>query len=164
MTSNDKLRINHIIRSKLKSLHDGLLESRSTVNRADLCMAYKRSVKSDRMNHPTTSSSQLQNHSLQLVIVLSLIILSILFAIFIIQPSLSFVLGMRCFVPNNYLIWEATRPIADCQYCKNIDRPLILPNLTRSEFLVSVLCVSFSYFRHLYCICFAKHMHNYCSQ
>lgn len=133
---DQQLHINHMIRSKLKSLHDGLLESRYSVTRADLYMAYKRSVKSDRMNHQTPLSSQHQNHSHYLVIIL--IILSILFAIFIIQPSLSFVLGMRCFVPNNYLIWEATRPISDCSYCKNIDRPLILPNLTRTEFLVRV--------------------------
>lgn len=139
---DEQVRINHIIRSKLQSLHDGVLDaSRSsvTVTRTDLYTAYQRSVKSDRMNHPTTSSSQPQNHSLHLVIILTLIILSILFAIFIIQPSLSYVLGVRCFVPNNYLIWEATRPISDCQYCKNIDRPLILPNVTRTEFLVSVL-------------------------
>lgn len=136
----DQHHVNHRIRSKLKSLHDGLLTTRSSVvvTRTDLYMAYKRSVKSDQMNHPTLSMPQPQNHCHYLVITLALIILSILIAIFIIQPSLSFVLGMRCFVPNNYLIWEATRPISDCQYCKNIDRPIILPNLTRSEFLVSV--------------------------
>lgn len=132
MTNNvgQQLRINHIIR--LKSLHDDLTQS---VSRADLYAAYKQSVRS---NQPIPSTSQPQNHSLYLVIILGLIILSILIAIFIIQPALAFLLGMRCFVPNNYLIWEATRPVSDCQYCKNVDRPLILPNMTRTEFLVRV--------------------------
>ncbi|XP_014471167.1 PREDICTED: uncharacterized protein LOC106742579 [Dinoponera quadriceps] len=41
----------------------------------------------------------------------------------------------RCLLPNNYLVWEFTRPVADCGYCRDVDAPLILPaNLTREEF------------------------------
>lgn len=47
------------------------------------------------------------------------------------------VLGVRCFVPNNYLVWEATRPKSDCTFCRGLDGPIILPNLTRDEFAVS---------------------------
>lgn len=47
-----------------------------------------------------------------------------------------YVLGTRCFLPNNYLIWEATRPISDCSYCKGVNRPLILKNMTQDEFQV----------------------------
>lgn len=46
-------------------------------------------------------------------------------------------LGMRCFVPNNYLVWEATRPKSDCSFCSGYDGPLILPNMTREQFAVS---------------------------
>lgn len=47
------------------------------------------------------------------------------------------ILGMRCFVPNNYLVWEATRPKSDCSFCRGYDGPIILPNMTKEEFEVS---------------------------
>lgn len=40
----------------------------------------------------------------------------------------------RCLLPNNYLVWEFTRPVSNCDYCRGVDAPLILPNLTREEF------------------------------
>ncbi|KYN32241.1 hypothetical protein ALC56_13619 [Trachymyrmex septentrionalis] len=40
----------------------------------------------------------------------------------------------RCLLPNNYLIWEFTRPITNCDYCRDVKAPLILPNLTKEEF------------------------------
>lgn len=42
--------------------------------------------------------------------------------------------GTRCLIPNNYFIWEFTRPVSNCDYCRNIDAALILPNLTKDEF------------------------------
>jgi len=43
--------------------------------------------------------------------------------------------GTRCLLPNNYLIWEFTRPMSNCDYCRDIEAPLILPsNLTKEEF------------------------------
>lgn len=50
-----------------------------------------------------------------------------------------YVLGIRCFLPNNYLIWEATRPISDCNYCKGVMRPLILDNMTQEQFQVCLI-------------------------
>lgn len=47
---------------------------------------------------------------------------------------ISYALGTRCILPNNYFIWEATRPISDCQFCINVTRPIILPNVTREDF------------------------------
>lgn len=44
------------------------------------------------------------------------------------------ILGTRCIVPNNYFVWEATRPISNCQFCLNVSRPIILPNITREQF------------------------------
>lgn len=46
------------------------------------------------------------------------------------------VLGERCLVPSNYLVWEATRPLADCAYCENVTKPIILRNATRRSFAV----------------------------
>lgn len=45
-----------------------------------------------------------------------------------------YVVGTRCLIPNNYLAWESTRPVSDCNFCSGIDSALILPNLTRAEF------------------------------
>lgn len=42
--------------------------------------------------------------------------------------------GTRCLLPNNYLVWEFTRPIMNCDYCRDVEEPLILPNLTKEEF------------------------------
>lgn len=49
---------------------------------------------------------------------------------------ISYVLGIRCILPNNYFIWEATRPIKDCSFCENVSEPIILNNLTQSEFFL----------------------------
>lgn len=48
------------------------------------------------------------------------------------------ILSARCLLPSNYLVWEATRPVADCNYCVNITKPTILRNITRKSFNVSV--------------------------
>ncbi|XP_029660460.1 uncharacterized protein LOC115233948 [Formica exsecta] len=40
----------------------------------------------------------------------------------------------RCLLPNNYLVWEFTRSISNCDYCRDVKAPLILPNLTKEEF------------------------------
>lgn len=55
------------------------------------------------------------------------------------QHVIASVMGIRCFVPNNYMIWEATRPITDCDYCRAVSRPVILSNATKEEFLVIVV-------------------------
>ncbi|XP_055378423.1 uncharacterized protein LOC129610094 [Condylostylus longicornis] len=52
----------------------------------------------------------------------------------VVYEVVHFLLGVRCFVPNNYLVWEATRPISDCRFCSQVKGPLILQNLTREEF------------------------------
>lgn len=43
----------------------------------------------------------------------------------------------RCLLPSNYFVWEATRPVADCSYCENVTKPVILRNITRQDFTVS---------------------------
>lgn len=51
---------------------------------------------------------------------------------------IDFLFGIRCFLPNNYLIWEATRPMSDCQFCIDIQKPVILRNITRESFAVRI--------------------------
>lgn len=45
--------------------------------------------------------------------------------------------SIRCFMPNNYLVWEATRPISNCGFCASVEAPLIFPNITQAELLVT---------------------------
>lgn len=50
---------------------------------------------------------------------------------------IEYLLTVRCFIPNNYLIYEATRPIEmNCKFCAGITRPIILTNITRNDFKV----------------------------
>lgn len=44
----------------------------------------------------------------------------------------------RCLLPSNYLVWEATRPLADCAYCVNVTKPIVLWNVTRHSFAVRI--------------------------
>lgn len=50
------------------------------------------------------------------------------------DPTIKYLLGVRCIVPNNYFVWEATRPLSDCNFCVNVSKVQILPNLTREHF------------------------------
>lgn len=43
-------------------------------------------------------------------------------------------LGTRCLLPNNYFIWEATRPETDCSMCKDVKSVMMFGNITRDEF------------------------------
>ncbi|XP_049706651.2 uncharacterized protein LOC110378381 [Helicoverpa armigera] len=65
------------------------------------------------------------------------LIAGIISAFIILVLSVSFlnsILSARCLLPSNYLVWEATRPLADCSYCENVTKPIILWNVTRQEF------------------------------
>jgi len=44
-------------------------------------------------------------------------------------------IGVKCIVPNNYFVWEATRPITNCQICANLSKVLELQNCSQEEFL-----------------------------
>ncbi|KAF5303373.1 hypothetical protein FQR65_LT08286 [Abscondita terminalis] len=65
---------------------------------------------------------------------LIILTLSIFYQCGIFETILNYFLGIRCIIPNNYFVWEATRPISDCQFCTNVTEPLILLNVTREEF------------------------------
>ncbi|KAG6444705.1 hypothetical protein O3G_MSEX003510 [Manduca sexta] len=65
-------------------------------------------------------------------LILSIIIAFILLVISVIVSNVF--LSVRCILPNNFLVWEATRPVADCVYCQNVTRPVILWDVTRRNF------------------------------
>lgn len=50
------------------------------------------------------------------------------------DDALDAALGVRCVVPNNFLVWEATRPVADCGICRGVDAVLELHNVSREQF------------------------------
>lgn len=75
--------------------------------------------------------------SSKLIAILS--VAAVLTSVFIKQGYIAIVInyifGIRCVLPNNYFIWEATRPISDCKFCLNISQPILLPNITKELFL-----------------------------
>ncbi|KAF7996579.1 hypothetical protein HCN44_002225 [Aphidius gifuensis] len=80
-------------------------------------------------------SSYLKSIKWKLILIcfLSSITLSI-----IIQNDLigKLIYDTRCYLPNNYLIWEFSRPNSNCNFCRNVKEPIILPtNITRNDFL-----------------------------
>lgn len=66
---------------------------------------------------------------------ITVIIISLIFGL-ITHNSIEYLSGVRCFLPNNYLIYEMTRPISDCEFCIGVEAPLELPNVTKAEFMV----------------------------
>lgn len=97
-------RLSPSIRQKLDKLHDEALKS-PLVTRNDLCRAFQQSIENERINRV--------NLFFALGIILFVLIVTpVFFQIF------QFLITVRCFLPNNYLVWEATRPISDCSFCR----------------------------------------------
>lgn len=102
-----RLRLGEEFLGKLDRLHDGALQT-GVVNTADLQEAYR---KSRDMEH--------QPNRVNLWYAVG-IIAFIMVATPIFYETITFLLGVRCFLPNNYLVWEATRPISDCGFCRYV--------------------------------------------
>lgn len=125
--SKEKLEIfNTIILPKLKELNEAALTT-NVVTEEDLRIARKNYFKSQK------SIFQASN----IIVGLIILVLSIFLTFPLLSRGLANFLGIRCIVPNNYIVWEATRPITDCNYCKTIDGPLILSNISRANFQVN---------------------------
>lgn len=127
MSRKKKEIFEEIIRRDLDQIHLEILK-RPDITVKDLCEAYKTYKKSLEPDEPIYREN----------IIFSAI--GIIFFIVIAVPIVNYVfaciLGIRCFIPNNYIVWEATRPVSNCAYCQHVKGPLILPNMTREEFLV----------------------------
>lgn len=67
----------------------------------------------------------------------SFYLILIFVGLFIFTPVLAslieFLLTIKCFFPNHYLINEAARPMADCNYCRNLKKPIIISNITYED-------------------------------
>lgn len=81
------------------------------------------------------------SHKNSQYIIIIIIIFSVLISAIVVN-IVNYMIGIRCFIPNNYLVWEATRPISNCRFCEGIKRPLILQNSTLDEFSVRKLYFS----------------------
>lgn len=67
-------------------------------------------------------------------ITLSVIVICIFYECCYNRFAIQYAQGVRCIIPNNYFVWEATRPIPDCKFCINVTKPIVLPNVTKEEF------------------------------
>lgn len=113
-----------------KQIHDSALRN-NEISEFDLYSALR-----GHRNH-NRRPAYIHNLPYQQLCAISLIgILSIAIGIPLLKQLYEQMIGVRCFIPNNYMIWEATRPVADCTYCRGITQPRILPNVTQSEFQV----------------------------
>ncbi|XP_018564566.1 uncharacterized protein LOC108905963 isoform X2 [Anoplophora glabripennis] len=63
-----------------------------------------------------------------------LILIYILYQSNVLHILLDYFLGIRCIIRNNYFVWEAVRPSANCSFCINVSAPIVLLNATKSEF------------------------------
>lgn len=82
------------------------------------------------VREPKTTTSCCYFRITSLFTVITAIVLCVLFEFNLVE----YAQGVRCVIPNNYFIWEATRPISDCQFCMNVTEAIILENVTREQF------------------------------
>lgn len=127
---------NEIILPKINQLNNSVLQQTGNIVTEDdlkyACQEYVRSANSD-----TSYYGWWPHRRSSLFVGLVIVIVSIFCGLPWAQHAIASVMGIRCFVPNNYMIWEATRPITDCDYCRSVSRPVILINATKQEFLVN---------------------------
>lgn len=137
---------NTIIHPELKKLHTNVLKTK-LVTEHELYEALTNDNK-----HRMTELSNYREHEImpnralgdssnlyQIIIFSVIFLLCLIIGSPIVKYVIEQILGIRCFVPNNYLVWEATRPISDCSFCEGVTKPIILANLTSEEFLVKSL-------------------------
>lgn len=116
--------LNQDFLDKLNTLHSSALRT-GRVSVDDLKEAYQKSLESE---------AEIESRPRLNIIIAICFIAFLMLATPVVYEVIHFLLGVRCFVPNNYLVWEATRPISDCGFCRNVRGPLILKNLTREKF------------------------------
>lgn len=132
MNNSDKIII-ELKKNKASALCNNLL-SENELREAYLNSIHDRGI----VNNNPRNNNNIGNYKTSFIYCISIVL-----GIFIATPFANhfweYFIGIRCLVPNNYLVWEATRPVSDCSFCDGIRRPLILPNLTQAEFAVSYI-------------------------
>lgn len=128
----------NIIHSQFNRLHINAL-STNLINDRELYNALvNHHQKSNGGSASVTSRTDELDAYHNLFMISTIIILCIAIGTALTRNVIEQTIGIRCFVPNNYLIWEATRPISDCSFCIGVTKPHILPNVSREEFTVRV--------------------------
>lgn len=127
----------HSIHEQYRQIHENALRT-TVITKSDLYTAlmcnYRRSKTDSNANR---NVQRMYEASYQQLFVIGLIgTLCMAIGVPLAKQLYAQMMGVRCFVPNNYLIWEATRPIADCTFCRGVSRPRILSNVTKAEFSV----------------------------
>lgn len=127
------------IRDKIQLLRQNVLQHKM-VDRNELTLAENAFLTQWKCNVKTAANRQIRptRSTNQFVIIASVATLCIALAGIHLNGLIERITGVRCIMPNNYLIWEATRPESDCQFCSGIARPLILQNISRDDFYVSI--------------------------
>lgn len=66
------------------------------------------------------------------------ILIPLFYSIIVQKASIDFVIkytqSTRCLIPNNYLVWEFTRPVSNCDFCRGVNSAIVLDNITKEEF------------------------------
>ena len=134
-----------ILLKKIDTLNKAVLQINNgdgPVKEYEMEMAFKQSINYSGSNF---FSHRLDDAHISIIYIIIFLIL-LFFATPILVNVLEILISMRCIVPNNYLVWEATRPVSNCDFCRGIDKPTILKNLTREEFKVkSITCFFLQY-------------------
>lgn len=99
-----RARLSPSIRQNLDKNYEEALKTRK-VTKTELFVAFQQSIESERINR------------VNLFVCLG-IVLFVLFVTPVFFQIFQFLISVRCFLPNNYLVWEAVRPIQDCKFCR----------------------------------------------
>ncbi|XP_067003488.1 uncharacterized protein [Anabrus simplex] len=88
----------------------------------------------EKLRKPALRSFTCSGGLVMAVTLVAAICVSILLKIPVIDSLMRSTIGTRCILPNNYFVWEATRPETDCNMCKNVNDVLVFENITQNEF------------------------------
>lgn len=129
VSSKANLLLNHFVLLNQSVIKDGLkVQQLKNINSTKSCRYISHGKSSGTKNGYNFSY-------MCLGIFLISICSNILFRLPYFDGMMKNALGIKCVVPNNYLVWEATRPVADCNICRGVNSVMVLPNVTRDEFL-----------------------------
>ena len=73
-------------------------------------------------------------------------LLMLLIAIYVKQWD--HLISSRCAVANNYFVMEMTRPVTNCDICRNVNQFVILEKPSKEEFAIKTF--NFNFFRKIY--------------
>lgn len=131
ITNNNYKLCDTLLLQRINQLNNAVLQN-PKISKTDIEDIYKKSINYKKNRYYMSFFQNKWNASFIYSVVFVFVII---FSTPLLYDILEYIIGMRCIVPNNYLIWEATRPVSDCNFCKNINKPIILQNLTKDEFV-----------------------------